>query len=470
MKRNITILLVFFVVQISYSQFVCGENQEDIMNKFDFQQNPSLVQDDPSVKHVFNVRFHVVYNDDGITRDNNGVAGLDIGFEECMNAIRDYNIAFNPFNIYFKYYGFDQVNETQYMTIDTNQEYSDIVNSTYSVPDAINIYIINGSVIGACARVHVLDDDCFIEPWTICHEMGHKFLLAHPNYIGNTTCEHNERDYTEPGFNADVTGDQVVDTHCYTPVQFYNSNCDYIGGYADCQNTPIVANTTHEGTMIYPTFQNYMYSYNSNILSGLGVTCPLIPVFTTGQGTRMREAIIGFWASEYDTYRNTVQSLYQPFETINIPGSVIVSTQDLGNGTAKVCRNILEKHRFQKGFEYVFPDNLTPDPLTAGVNDLPEDINHTYNYRVIINQVNPLVEEVVEVICTRGVICNIETIVGGKDLITDFIGSYNFTIEEWDKLKVNDPNLYDQLEGGKYHVIRKETESGGVIEVTLYKF
>ena len=271
------------------------------------------------------------------------------------------------------------------------------------------------------------------------------------------------------GFNADIAGDQVIDTHCYTPLQYYDVNCQYIGGFTDCENTQIIANSTSDNIMVYPTFQNYMYSYTYSVLANLGVNCPLSPIFTPGQGKRMREAIIGYWSADYDSYRNTVESLYQPFETVEIAGNVVVSMQDLGNGSAKVCRNILEKHRFQKGFDYIFPDNFDSDPLVAGVNDLPEDINHTFNYRVVINQVDPLTEGVVEVICTKGVICEVESIVKGTDIITDFIGSYNFTIEEWDKLKVNDPNLYNQLQSGKYHIIKKETETGVVIEVTLYK-
>lgn len=37
------------------------------------------------------------------------------------------------------------------------------------------------------------------------------------------------------------------------------------------------------------------------------------------------------------------------------------------------------------------------------------------------------------------------------------------------KLKVNDPNLYDYLQSHKYHIIKKVTETGVLYEVVVYK-
>ena len=166
----------------------------------------------------------------------------------------------------------------------------------------------------------------------------------------------------------------------------------------------------------------------------------------------------------------TVQSLYEPFETSIVGGNAVISVEDNGNGTALVCRNRLEKHRFQKGFDYVFPQNDgDPDLIYASTDTLPVDVNHTFDYPIIINQVDPDYTGTVHVVCTRGVVCNNEQFVSGTDIITDFIGSYNFTIEQWDSLKISDPKLYDYLESNKYHIIKKETKTGVIYQVIIYK-
>ena len=183
----------------------------------------------------------------------------------------------------------------------------------------------------------------------------------------------------------------------------------------------------------------------------------------------MREAIVGYWSASYNAQMNTIESLYQPFEAITFAGNTVISIEDLEDGTANVCRNLKVKHRFQKGFDYVFPDNDgNPDLNVFGVNDLPENINHDLNYDVIINQIDPNTEGTV-LLCTRGQFCEIEPFISGIDIKTDFLGSYNFTVEEWDRLKVSDPNLYQYLESNKYHIIKKETDKGVIYQVTIYK-
>ena len=165
---------------------------------------------------------------------------------------------------------------------------------------------------------------------------------------------------------------------------------------------------------------------------------------------------------------NTIESLYAPFETITAGGNTIISTDDLGTGYANVCRNIVVTQRFQPGFSYVFPDNDgIIDPLTATVHDTPIIRNHDFNYGVIISQVDAIERDVL--LCTRGEICQEEKFISGKDIITPIIGSYNFTVEEWDELKVSDPKLYDYLEHQKYHIIKKVTDKGTIIQIVIYK-
>jgi len=80
----------------------CGENQNEISKNFLIQNSESIqITDDPSVRHVFNVMYHVVYNDDGLTRTNLlGQQGLTIGENEVLQSIKNLNVAFNQFNIF----------------------------------------------------------------------------------------------------------------------------------------------------------------------------------------------------------------------------------------------------------------------------------------------------------------------------------------------------------------------------------
>jgi len=75
----------------------------------------------------------------------------------------------------------DQVNDSNYLIIETTTELNQLKSSQYSIAEAINIYIINGGVYGASARTTVFDDDIFVDPWSQCHEMGHYFGLLHPD-------------------------------------------------------------------------------------------------------------------------------------------------------------------------------------------------------------------------------------------------------------------------------------------------
>lgn len=105
MKNKLIFFFLLFSSQVFCQSFVCGENQQEIIDKFNMQNTStnSLTPPnyDATTKYVFNVFYHVVYNDDGVTRTNYlGDPGIIIGFEEIMNSIRDLNINFNQFNIF----------------------------------------------------------------------------------------------------------------------------------------------------------------------------------------------------------------------------------------------------------------------------------------------------------------------------------------------------------------------------------
>lgn len=65
---------------------------------------------------------------------------------------------------------------------------------------------------------------------------------------------------------------------------------------------------------------------------------------------------------------------------------------------------------------------------------------------------------------------NAQSFVGGNIITTEHMGSYIFTEQTLNELQVKDPDLFNNLESQKYHIIRKETESGAVKQDVIFKF
>lgn len=472
MKTLFFFLLVTQATSLLAQTATCGVDDQELIDRFyTTPENSSFSKTayNADTKYVFNVRFHVVYNDDGITRTNTlGVPGIPIGFDEVMNAIRDLNVNFNQFNIFFKYYGFDQVNETDYLTIETNTEYNELIASAYSVPDAINIYIVNGGVIGgAIARAQAFDDNWFIRKWTLCHEIGHFFGLMHPDFSNAPNCEnveHAERDPSMPNFNADIKGDRIVDTHAAGNMSGLHYNgCDYLGGAVDCLGVPIQPYTFPNG---YHLAGPPMY----NMMMAEDIESSCTPFFTPGQGIRMRERITGTFASYYAAMMNSVESLYEPFEYPLVLGDILSVQDQPGQGGAIVCRQIMYNLRFQKGFDYFFTDS-DENSVTVNVNTQYDHLILPNTYLdVTIHQVDPTVVRQVGFISNKvDRICAFEAYKSGMLYSTQVLGSMNMTIEELNEIEVNDPDLYKNLMEDYYYILKKMTESGAIQESQFYK-
>ncbi|HSD13364.1 MAG TPA: hypothetical protein VLB74_01810 [Flavobacterium sp.] len=100
MKHYFTFLILLFSISGFSQSFVCGENQQEILDRFNIPGWQSLTQTtyDATTKYVFNVRFHVVYDDSAVTRTNSlGQEGLTIGENEVIDAIKNLNLNFNQF-------------------------------------------------------------------------------------------------------------------------------------------------------------------------------------------------------------------------------------------------------------------------------------------------------------------------------------------------------------------------------------
>lgn len=295
--------------------------------------------------------------------------------------------------------------------------------------------------------------------------MGHQFGLAHPNFFqpGCQNQEHSPRNPTDPNFNANSYGDMVADTHIEVSPSYIDSNCGYIGGGSDCLGIPVVAETIN-GFLIEPGYNNFMYATGS-------LSSCTTPILTPGQGVRMRNFIVGYYANYFQERMNTIKSLYEPFDRINIIGNV-KSITDNYNGTANVCRFYTQSFRFQKGFDYIFPENLTPDEVNYGTNDLPSIMNPPFNCPIVIQQLGMIDGEFPvgnAFTIDKGFKCEDEPFVAGLDIVTSDLGSYIFTILEWDNLKASDPHFYQFLENNKYHIIKRETAKGVVLQIILYK-
>lgn len=455
--KKITLLLLF-ITYFSNAQepFSCGIFEED-----DYTNNVVLSEDyDANAKYVLNIYFSFINDTDGFHASNIGQYE-SYGENEAMEIIKILNVEFNQFNIFFKYQGFRIVNNSD-MT-------NNLVNLS-SVPNMYNFYLMNS--VGGYSAVSFLGNtrikmtyDAYERDYAykvIIHEMGHLLNLHHtfrnaginnPNNPPEGNCERVTRDINSDDYNADIAGDMIHDTAATNQFDVHNfSDCTYIydPSITDCIGTPF--------ENIAPA--NYM-SYENTSTCGFH--------FTPGQVVRMRSHLQNPSVAHVPFTYNTIESLYVPFEITNYPGSVVLSVDDNGDGTAEVCRNIRKKHRFQKGFDYVFYGTFGDDPTDAVVDDLPVVKNSTASFYVQINQVDIDINREVFVDCNKGSICGTENIVKGMIASTPQIGSNSLTIKELNELEVNDPALYETLINQHYHIINKETESGAVKQTVIYK-
>jgi hypothetical protein len=471
------------------------------------RSDTSVLTDDPLTPYVLNVYFTII-NDTGNTNSLNaqGILAtpeeIENKFQDCMKYL---NTAYNSANIFFKYAGYQEVVShaiaTQggwftFYTSQTNPVWSPNDIAQYKKTDAMNFIFLDtqsGAASGEFAyqgyNASLSDMSLLINPnleRILVHKMGHNLSLFHTYeavshfvqsspYYNLTNCEHVTRDPFAVGYNADIAGDEVIDTAAQPVVSdtnFVNSCGDYITGNqgTDCNNTFFTG------------------IVNGNHMQSLDVNSICTRTFTQGQSKKMREFILNnptvFWDMNMTIHYypgvisnalNSVESLYQPYSVSNIMGDYVVSITDNGNGTATVCRNRLEQQKFQKGFDYIFPENISPDPLTATINDIPVVTQHTLDYPVTILQLAPGITNLTtntgyaKLNCTRGVVCQIEPFKLGIVFSTDILGSMNMTIRELNEMQVKDPNLYDNFLQHYYYIVKKQTESGAQTQEAFYK-
>lgn len=455
-------LLLFFILlstTLSFSQFFnCGTTYDPLTppNGNNITTN-NQSNADPNQKFVINVFFHIVKNDNGtLPVTSYGYEGF--GENKILEAVKILNLAYNSHNIFFKYKGFDVINNTS-INNDAAANFSQFSALGLDKPNCFNLYFVDIPGSGGAWALQGNSRSIFSYYYiylelekTIVHEIGHCMNLRHIfQNAGTSDCEHVTRT-PGPDFNADWAGDGIVDTPAQLASFNVDSNCNYIYNPAsvDCIGTP------YENML--PS--NYM-GYDNN------PSCP--PSLTEGQFQHIRN-----YLANPDTLLspqkifNTVESLYKPFESENITTN-IVSTTDNNDGTLKVCRNYYSgNYRFQPGFDYIFPENTGSDPVTATVNDTPLVANPPFNCPLIIQQLSTSYVGQAETVC-RGIICENEPFVSGIKYSSEVLGAMNVTVEYLNEIQVKDPNLYETLMSQYYHILKKYTASGASIEKVIYK-
>lgn len=390
----------------------------------------------------------------------NGETISQFGENEIMEILKDMNVSFNQHNIFFKYKGFDITENSE--VSNALQNGSTIASLGLHDYNTYNIYFVNYSYIGnayapqgntVAVFTFASIDDMFRKQ-VLAHELGHCFNLLHVFNLFNTNqCEHVTRDEDSPLYNADEAGDHVHDTPAQNPYpEFTNCVYNYDPNSTDCNGEPYVD--------IIPA--NYL-GYDPISTCGFH--------FTPGQVVRMRTYLQNPGLPHVLQTFNTVESLYDPFQINYIPSDEIVSIEasELGEGFAQVCRINTMQHRFQKSFDYlVEPDEKSLNSINYTINELPE-VSGIGHYKLTIFQVDP---EIIKplTLYSRCVVCNDEPYVGGNIISTEIMGSYSFTQQTLNEIQVKDPNLLQNLENEKYHIIKKQTESGAVKQTVIYKY
>ena len=116
MKKIILVLTITLLTTVGFAQEDCR-----IVNEKGHKPPPESIyqkdKDGPTKRpintssYVFNIKFHIIKNTNGT-----GVTQY-YGEAEVMNALKILNTTYNPFNIYFKYKGFDVIQNSTYMKI-----------------------------------------------------------------------------------------------------------------------------------------------------------------------------------------------------------------------------------------------------------------------------------------------------------------------------------------------------------------
>lgn len=450
---------------------------------------PTLQNFDPV---VFNVFFWGINKSDGSSQ-------YPLSETTALSAIAKMNIQFNPFGIFFKYYGMDFIDSDTYYVIDRNAgelyghaSIFDYVrnNPNYRKTDAFNIYVPYETVgfAGAAEKrkkvnIAINGFSLINSPTLLNHETGHCLNLKHTfvNWHDNS-CEHVTRDPANQHYNANKRGDSITDTAAmpdfqrehywelrdqgathewaeahYIPYKYVDPvTFEYIGYGTDCQNNSY----------------DILPSDIKNIMAYSPAMPQYTKKFTTAQKIRMHEAILEDSYGEYGAATTTFAALYLPYK----------GTYPLYYPQPQP----MQMPTFQPGFTYNFIECCCNYPQPAEYDD-PNfsfdagnvvkhvdkfetnyaSITHPNHSAIMISEVNLALGETQAQKCYDNY--DGTPILGGKvTKFNDGIFNTNVTITPKDSTEITDPYLIQSLDNGLYKL---ETNyiNGVDEEIVIYK-
>ncbi|WP_157663528.1 MULTISPECIES: hypothetical protein [unclassified Gilvibacter] len=442
--RNL-LLVLFFSPLYFYAQSTvnCG-NTSAVYGKKSYHTGStgaSLAGGDP---FVFNIFFH---NEQDV---------LPLTENDYLKAVAYLNQVYNQFDIFFKYRGFVEDDETP-LTDMLNILIRPEDGGLALTPDFINISyttflgdlpIIShevGHILGlehtflGSPRVEssfINPITCEYDPTGTVRDLGY-FFLDDPD-TDDLDAENVTRDPASPNYNALTAGDFVVDT----PASYRQPNVcsDIASGDSYYIYSDEVIDET--GTPYVSIDVRNIMSYNEY---------PFLDNLTLGQGVRMRETITN--ESILQDRLTDVSSLYEPY-----------------SGIYRTCCWQPEANenppRFQPGFDYEFvacsdssilslgrPLPWPYDDLTFNTGDVVysfpsdyavyEDIVHLNNTAIRIVQLEDTPRR-----CYSNLAKNANS--GTIVKFNDGVINANVTATAKDSLGINDPNLVNNLENGLF--------------------
>ena len=341
MKNILSLLLVLTTIHsISQSTFTCGTEEEGpalIYSQTRLNQAKFITTEE---NYVFDIKFHFVADDDG-----------DYGFwgpfneeemeHNSLEMIGRLNMIFNHQHIFFKYIGYDSLNNSLLSDLNLDEPFADSY-LPYTNLNRIDIFLNNSisksgnPIAGLCHKRRIDDilvfENIFLtyenqpigtryEKLTLPHELGHYFSLYHTHQLwydnagsleafGDneylTSCDFFEENlngddaYYLGDFLADTSPDRVksmydfgIDETCSITTSSYHSVCDGVNDI--------------DFDLFNPPTQNTM-SYYGNCRE----------YFSGEQFLRMR-AFIHDYSQPGNLFHNnmgTIASLYEPFKIV----------------------------------------------------------------------------------------------------------------------------------------------------------
>jgi hypothetical protein len=463
MKTKIYILIVLFTSTIfaQNGDFTCISN-------FDTNPDPTGVysyatsfnkSSSTNPPMVFNIKFWDLRLDDGSS--NTIITETD-----ALQAVANLNIAYNEYNIYFKYRGFEYVDDSiAYNENGLGGMRDRLIELGLDTLKSLNVILsdITTMATGFNPGSYCQVPKVHITKWVTIHEIGHNLGLGHTfekyNIPAYSACEHVTRDPNNvcdpehpeiPCFNATTHGDRIVDTAAIsstTNANNYDYNiCDYTQQGYDCQG--------EEYDLQEVDLLNFM---NINAPNDV-YTCRTM--FSIGQGVRMRETIL----SRPDIFvqvSTTVSALYKPYDG-----------EYSSNGVSTYSGI-----KFQPGFDYDFlscyPNGAYSIP--AAYNDtsftylegglwaysFSKDITPDYFYTIVHKDRFAVRIEQLDEVQPRKCWNTGQGAIGGTlILFNDGVLNTNVTITSQDSTSINNPQLIDNLPSGLYNVIKVYYSSG----------